>query len=208
MDKRRNLRSTNASTNGGASALTTPGRPLRADALRNREALVAVARDAFNASGQAVPLEDIARDAGVGIGTLYRHFPTREALVEAAYAAELDDVVLSATTLLDRLGPEPALRAWMRRYGQFSVMKRGIMDTLRVGWASGRIATPVTRERINNAIGAILAAGVADRSFRSDIAADDVTTMVLGVVLSTGPTAPLTQIERLFDVLVDGLLRR
>lgn len=188
--------------------MTFPGRPLRADALRNRETLVAVARAAFSASGQSVPLEDIARDAGVGIGTLYRHFPTREALVEVAYAAELDEVVSSAAKLLGELAPEPALRAWMRRYAEFSVMKRGIMDTLRAGWASGRIATPVTRERISSAIAGILAAGVTDGSLRSNIAADDVTTMVLGVVLSTGPTAPLSQIERLFDLLVDGLVRR
>ncbi len=188
--------------------MALPGRPLRADALRNRDALVAVARAAFSASSQTVPLEDIARDAGVGIGTLYRHFPTREALVEVAYAAELDDVVSSAATLLAELGPEPALRAWMRRYAGFSVMKRGIMDTLRVGWASGRIATPATRERVNSAIAEILTAGAADRSLRSDISADNVTTMVLGVVLSTGPAAPISLLERLFDLLVDGLVPR
>lgn len=167
-----------------------------------------MARAAFSRSSQAVPLEDIARSAGVGIGTLYRHFPTREALVEVAYAAELDDVVSSAATLLSELAPELALRAWMRRYAEFSVLKRGIMDTLRAGWASGRIATPATRQRINSAIAEVLAAGAADGSLRSDIAADDVTTMMLGVVLSTGPTAPLPQMERLFDVLVDGLRPR
>lgn len=188
--------------------MTGPGRPLRADALRNRDALVAVARGAFSASSQNVPLEDIARDAGVGIGTLYRHFPTREALVEVVYATELDDVVSSAATLLAQWGPERALRAWMRRYAGFSLMKRGIMDTLRAGWASGRIATPSTRERVSGALAEILRAGAADGSLRSDISAGDVTTMVLGVVLSTGPAAPITQLERLFDVLVDGLLPR
>ena len=65
--------------------MAVPGRPLRADALRNRDALVAVARTAFSTATRPVPLEDIARAAGVGIGTLYRHFPTREALVEAVY---------------------------------------------------------------------------------------------------------------------------
>ena len=184
------------------------GKPLRADALRNRDALVAVARVAFSTATEAVPLEDIARDAGVGIGTLYRHFPTREALVEVVYSAELDEVVQSASTLLGDLGPEPALRAWMRRYAEFSVMKRGIMDTLRAGWASGRIATPATRERINGAIGEILMAGAADRTLRSDVTADDVTTMILGVVLSTGPTAPRSQVHRLLNVLVDGLRPR
>ena len=188
--------------------MAVPGRPLRADALRNRDALVAVARTAFSTATRPVPLEDIARDAGVGIGTLYRHFPTREALVEVVYSAELDEVVSSAANLLSELTPAPALRAWMRRYAEFSVMKRGIMDTLRVGWASGRIATPATRERITGAIGEILTAGAADRTLRSDVAADDVTTMIIGIVLSTGPTAPLSQITRLFDVLVDGLLPR
>ena len=188
--------------------MTVPERPLRADALRNREALVAVARVAFSVSSQAVPLEDIARDAGVGIGTLYRHFPTREALVEFVYSAELDEVVTSASTLLCELAPEPALRAWIRRYAEFSVMKRGIVDTLRAGWASGRIATPATRERISGAIAEILTAGAADRTLRSDVSADDVTTMILGVVLSTGPTAPLSQMNRLMDLLVDGFLPR
>jgi AcrR family transcriptional regulator len=208
MDKRRNLRSSDSSTNGGASVLVVPEKPLRADALRNRDALVVVARDAFGTATGSVPLEDIARDAGVGIGTLYRHFPTREALVEVVYSAELDEVVSSAATLLSELAPEPALRAWMRRYAEFSLMKRGIIDTLRAGWASGRIATPATRERISGAIGEILAAGAADRTLRPDITADDVTTMILGVVLASGPTAPLSQMERLLEVLVDGLLPR
>lgn len=185
--------------------MTFPERPLRADALRNREALVAVARAAFSAGTHSVPLEDIARDAGVGIGTLYRHFPTREALVEVVYSTELEEVISSASTLLSNLAPEPALRAWMRRYLEFFVVKRGIMDTLRAGWTSGRIATPATRERITGAIGEILTAGVADRTLRSDVTADDVTTMILGIVLATGPTASLSQMERLLDVLVDGL---
>ena len=188
--------------------MPVPDRPLRADALRNREALVDVARESFSTATQVVPLEDIARDAGVGIGTLYRHFPTREALVEAVYSAELDEVVSSAAILLSELAPEPALRAWMRRYAEFSMMKRGMMDTLRAGWASGRIATPATRERISSAIGDILAAGAKAGTLRPDITAEDVTTMILGVVLATGPTAPLPQMQRLLDVLVDGLLPR
>ena len=188
--------------------MPVPGRPLRADALRNRVALVDVARESFSTATQVVPLEDIARDAGVGIGTLYRHFPTREALVEAVYSAELDEVVSSAAILLSELAAEPALRAWMRRYAVFSMMKRGIMDTLRAGWASGRIATPATRERISSAIGDILAAGAKAGTLRPDITAEDVTTMILGVVLAVGPTAPLSQIQRLLDVLVDGLLPR
>src|SRR6185312_1176153 len=115
------------------------GKSPRADATRNRDRLLQVAREAFAAADGPVSLEGVARAAGVGIGTLYRHFPTREALVEAVYAAELDDVTGSVAGLLERLPPDAALRAWMGRYAGFAAAKRGMVDTLRAGWASGRI---------------------------------------------------------------------
>jgi AcrR family transcriptional regulator len=117
-----------------------------------------VATSAFADADATVPLEDIARAAGVGIGTLYRHFPTREALVEAVYATELDEITRSAAVLLEQLPPDAALRAWMNRYAQFAELKRGLVDTLRAGWASGRLATPTTRERVTGAIATILTA--------------------------------------------------
>jgi len=180
-------------------------RPLRADAQRNRDHLVAVARGAFAAADGTVALERIAREADVGIGTLYRHFPTRESLVEAVYAAELDDVVASAQALLDESPPEIALRAWMNRYAAFVATKRGMFDTLRAGWTSGRIATPSTRERITAAIGTILAVGARTGSLRGDVAADDVTAMVLGVFLSTATGSTSEQVERLLDLVADAL---
>lgn len=183
-------------------------RPVRADAQRNRTALVTAAREAFAAADDAVPLEGVARSAGVGIGTLYRHFPTREALVEAVYAAELDDVTASVTELLARLPADEALRAWMDRYAQFATRKRGLIATLRAGWTSGRLTTPETRQRITAAIAAILDAGVSAGSLRADVEADDVTTLVLGVFLSTavaGPDTSSAQVGRLLDLLVDGL---
>ncbi|MYU36152.1 TetR family transcriptional regulator [Streptomyces sp. SID8358] len=181
------------------------GRPTRVDARRNRERLLAVARDAFAATGGKAPLDAIAREAGVGIGTLYRHFPTREALVEAIYASELDAVVTSAPALLSQFPPEAALRAWMDRYAAFFAAKRGISDTLRAGWASGAIATPATRERITAAIAVILDAGVRAGSLRADVEPDEVTMMLLGVFLSTtaGDSHELT--GRLLDLVVDAL---
>ncbi|MBN9099599.1 MAG: helix-turn-helix transcriptional regulator [Pseudonocardia sp.] len=163
-----------------------------------------MARAAFTAADDTVPLEGIARDAGVGIGTLYRHFPTRESLVEAVYAAELDDVVASAGDLLDRLAPDVALRAWMDRYAEFVATKRGMLDTLRAGWASGRLATPTTRERITGAIATILAAGAQAGSLRADVDPDDVTAMMLGVFLSTA-SGPSDQTRRLLDLVADAL---
>ncbi|CAB56660.1 TetR family transcriptional regulator [Streptomyces sp. SID7813] len=208
-------------TTGGSSALSPdqetsadPGRPdrpagaerpLRAHARRNREKLVAAARAAFTAADDTVPLDGIARAAGVGIGTLYRHFPTREALVEAVYAAELDDVTASASALLDTLPPERALRAWLERYAAFVATKRSILNTLHSGWASGRLVMPATRERITAAIGTMLAQGARAGSLRGDVAPDDVTAMLLGVFLSTAADDEPERTERLLDLVVDAL---
>lgn len=180
-------------------------RRLRPDAQRNREKLLAVARAAFAAADDSVPLESIAREAGVGIGTLYRHFPTREALVEAVYAAELDELTASAATLLDELPPEAALRAWMGRYAAFAVKKRGMINTLRTGWASGRIATPTTRQRVTAALATILAAGSRVGSLRGDVDPDDVTMLMLGAFLASGTDGASDQTARLLGLIVDAL---
>ncbi len=180
-------------------------RPVRSDARRNREKLVGVAQAAFAAADGPVALEAIAREAGVGIGTLYRHFPTREALVEAVYAAELDDVATSAPALLGQLPPEAALRAWLDRYAAFFQTKRGMGDVFRAGVASGRIATPVTRKRITGAIGTILTAGAAAGVFRADADPEDFTLIVLGIFLSTVDDRDPERIGRLLDLVVDAL---
>lgn len=191
---------------------TTPdvgaARPARADALRNRERLVAVARSAFAATDSSVALEGIAREAGVGIGTLYRHFPTREALVEAVYAAELDELVDSAPALLDEFEPDVALRLWLSRYAGFAARKRGIIDTLRAGWASGRLVTPATRERITAVLAGFITAGQGAGTLREDIEPDDVTAMLLGVFLSTATDTNPDRADRLLDLVVDGLRPR
>lgn len=182
-----------------------PQRPVRADARRNRDKLLAAAREAFAATPDAVPLDAIARAAGVGIGTLYRHFPTREALVEALYAAELDEVVASAHVLLEQLEPQAALRAWMTRYADFFKIKRGMSETLRAGWASGSIATPATRERVTATIAEILRRGARTGSLRSDVDPDDVTMMLLGIFLSTTAIDAPERVAPLLDLLVDAL---
>ncbi|MEU4522426.1 TetR/AcrR family transcriptional regulator [Amycolatopsis sp. NPDC024027] len=181
-----------------------PALPLRSDARRNRDKLVAAARAAFATADGTVALEAVAREAGVGIGTLYRHFATREALVEAVYAAELDDVTGNAAALLAELAPEQALRAWMDRYAAFVATKRGMGDVLRASVASGRIATPATRQRITAAIGAILDAGAKAGTLR---AADpeDVTLLLLGVFLSTVDERDPGRTGRMLDLILDAL---
>jgi AcrR family transcriptional regulator len=177
----------------------------RADAQRNRDKLIEVARAAYAAADGAVPLETIARDAGVGIGTLYRNFPTREALVEAVYAAELDDVTGSVPALLGQLPPDAALRAWMARYAAFVATKRAMAETLRAGWASGRIATPATRERITAAIATILASGAEAGSLRTDVDPQDIAVMLMGTLLATAGGDDPGQTGRLLDLVMDAL---
>lgn len=186
----------------------TGERPQRTDARRNRDHLIAVARSIFATADDTVSLESIARAAGLGIGTLYRHFPTREALVEAVYTAELDDVVAGAHVALDRLPADLALRDWLDRYAAFSTTKHGMIDTLRAGWASGRIATSSTRERVTGAVATILAAGAQSGTLRDDVQPDDVTAMLLGVFLSTAAGGFSDQTARLLDLMVDGLRPR
>ncbi|WP_328865920.1 TetR/AcrR family transcriptional regulator [Streptomyces sp. NBC_00304] len=214
------------STDPASPSPTPPGpgsgkkpRTPRADALRNRDKLVRVAGAAFAATEGPVSLEGIARDAGVGIGTLYRHFPTREALVEAVYAAELDDVAASAPALLRELPPDAALRAWIERYAAFIATKRGMADTLRAGWASGRIATPATGERVTAAIATILAAGAeagaeaeaeagaeaGAGALRADVEPGDVTVMLLGIFLVSAAAPTSEQTGRLIDLVMDAL---
>lgn len=180
-------------------------RAFRADAARNREKLLDAARAAFTAYGHTAPLDGIARDAGLGIGTLYRHFPTREALVEAVYAAELDDVTGSVPGLLGELEPADALRAWMHRYAAFVAAKRGMAEVLRAGWASGRIATADTRGRIEEAVGTLLARGAEAGTLRADVDADDLTTMLLGIFLTAAADDAREQADRLLDLVMDAL---
>lgn len=177
---------------------------VRADALRNRERLLASATAAFSAGGD-VSLEGIARAAGVGIGTLYRHFPSREALTEAVYRSELAEVAASAEQLLDRHPPAVALRRWMDRYAEFVAAKRGMAESLRVVLDSGAVELGDTRAAIVGAVERLLSAGLADGSLRADVRADDVVSSLLGISLASGSGE---QAQRMMDLLAAGLAAR
>ncbi|MFI5662599.1 TetR/AcrR family transcriptional regulator [Streptomyces sp. NPDC051684] len=183
-------------------------RPARADARRNRERLLAAARTAFTRDDTTVALEAIAREAGVGIGTLYRHFPTREALVEAVYSAELDAVTSAVEPLLGELPPHEALRAWLDRYADLVTAKRAMAGSLTLAPASGRGITANTRERLTASVAAFLDAGVRTGTLRGDVPADDVITMLLGVFLSTTTGDRGDRVRPLLDLVVDALRSR
>jgi AcrR family transcriptional regulator len=177
--------------------------PERSDARRNRERLLETAVAAFAVGDGPVSLEAIARGAGVGIGTLYRHFPTREALIEAVYRAELADVSASAAHLLKQHPPADALRRWMDRYAEFVAAKRGMAESLRAIFESGAVERNETRARIVAAVDSLLTAGAADGSLRGDVPADDVVTILLGISLAG---ASREQSKRMLDLLLDGLV--
>jgi AcrR family transcriptional regulator len=178
--------------------------PIRSDARRNREKLLAVATAAFaSAEGRPVSLESIARDAGVGIGTLYRHFPSREALVEAIYRAELAEVAAAAAKLLKRHPPRIALRRWMDRYASFVAAKRGMAESLHAIFDSGAMEPSQTRDSIVGAVDMFLRAGADDGSLRADVRADDVVSSLLGIFLVSGSPG---QTHRMLDLLVAGIV--
>ncbi len=178
---------------------------LRADAARNRERLVAAARDRFAVGDEDVSLESVAQAAGTGIATLYRHFPTREALVEAVYHAELDALAVEATLLLSAHPAFDALRTWMDRYTRFVATKHAMHDALRVALTSRASAASDTRVRIREAVACFLAAGAADGTIRGDVEPDDVTVSLAGLVLMTAATLDPAQRRRVLDLLMDGL---
>lgn len=177
---------------------------IRSDARRNREKLLEVATAAFS-QGRSVSLESIARDAGVGIGTLYRHFPNREALVEAIYRTELDEVAATAERLLKRHPPREALRRWMDRYASFVAAKRGMAESLQAIFASGAMQAGQTRDSIVGAVDLLLRAGADDGSLRPDIQADDVVSSLIGIFLASGSPE---QTARMLDLLVAGVAGR
>jgi AcrR family transcriptional regulator len=177
----------------------------RADAQRNRQRLVEAAREAFAAGGEKVTLEAVARAAGVGIGTLYRHFPTREALVEAVYRDHVGRLSASADELLASRPPDDALRAWMDRFADYMATKREMADALRAVIASGAVTSTQTREQLSAAVQTLLDAGVAAGTLRADVRAEDVVASTLGVFLVCVRPEQRTQAGRMLDLLMAGL---
>ncbi len=183
----------------------TDARPLRADARRNRDRLLDAAVRAFSRDRPDVTLDAIAKDAGVGIGTLYRHFPTREALIEAAYRNELARLCDAVAELLQAMPPDQALRAWMDRFVDYMTTKRGMAGALRAVIASGANPYAQSRDRLIAAITTLLRAAAAAGTIRPDTEPADVLAGLSGVSLAAGEPAQRDQARRLLDLLTDGL---
>lgn len=180
----------------------------RADAVRNRERVLEAAKAVFSAGGSEASLEAVARHAGVGIGTLYRHFPTREALYEAIYRREVEQLGDLAEQLQNAPDPVEALRRWLRANVEFVATKKGMVAALAL------VAHPSTElqaysfDRLTKAIGALLARAVAAGEIRADIGAEDVLRALIGMCYMHDQPGWQTTALRLLDVFVDGLRLR
>ncbi len=179
----------------------------RADAERNRARLLDTARAAFASADAPVTLERVARDAGVGIGTLYRHFPTREALVEALYRKELADLCAGASELLATQPPERALRAWMDRFADYVRAKQELAEVLRAAFATRSVSTSDARRQLTAAMQTILDTGIAAGTLRGDIRADDVVVMIVGIFSVSSAADGPEQLHRMLDLLMDAIRR-
>jgi AcrR family transcriptional regulator len=154
-------------------------RPHRADARRNFDALLAAARDAFNREGIDVPLEDIARQAGVGIGTLYRNFPTRSDLVEAVYVSEIEELLQAARDATER-EPWDALETWLRRFSGYVATKLAMLQGLNKDSDMFRACRAAMHDAANPLFERAQEAG----KVRRDTNLDDVLRLVSGVTAS------------------------
>ncbi|MGA7973280.1 MAG: TetR/AcrR family transcriptional regulator [Pseudolabrys sp.] len=184
--------------------MSTPPR-LRADGVKNKARIIAEAQRLFSTAEAKVSLEAIARAAGVGIGTLYRHFPTKEALVGAVYRSELDALDREADDLLSNRPPAEAMRRWMDSYAKFVVAKHAMHDALLIALAPRSTEGSEIRTRINATIAKFLSAGLSDGSIRGDFRPDDVTVLLAGSVFPAALSADREQIARVLDLLMAGL---
>jgi AcrR family transcriptional regulator len=179
-------------------------RPLRADARRNRDKLLSAATAAFAEDGEDVALEAVAARAGVGIGTLYRHFPNRDALLVAAYRHEVDALCAAAGEHLESLPADQALRAWVERFADYIATKRAMGDALRAAACDAPLFAN-TRARVLDALGLLLDAGAADGTLRADVEPRDVMRVINGIwYLPAGPDWR-DDVGRMLDLVIDGL---
>jgi AcrR family transcriptional regulator len=182
-----------------------PRRSLRVDAQRNREKILSAALHVFTEHGMDTTFERIAREADVGVATLYRNFPTREVLYEAVYRNELTRLCAAAPDLLNRLPSADALRAWMGRFIDYATSRIGMADALRSVIDAGGNPYAQAGPMMLDAVSLLLAAGVTAGMVRSDITAPDVLASLTGIALASGRPEQRDKAERLLDLLMDGL---
>jgi AcrR family transcriptional regulator len=187
---------------------TAAARKPRADSARNRQLLIDTAKQGFSDVGLNVSLEEIARRAGVGIGTLYRHFPSREAVVEAVYRREVEQLAEAVPQLLENSPAGEALHQWMHLFVDYIATKRMIAPSLAT--AAGRTSAlrATSAELITRAVSTLLKRAVASGDVRKDIDPSDLLRALVGVSYGNPDAGWEASARRLVDILMDGLRRK
>ena len=177
----------------------------RADAVRNRERVLEAAKAVFSAGGADASLEAVAKRAGVGIGTLYRHFPAREDLFEAVYRREVEQLGDFAEQLKAEPDAVEALRRWLRSNVEFVATKKGMLAALQLAAYGPTELHAYSFDRLTKAVGALLARAVAAGEIRADIGPEDVLRALIGMCYLHDQPGWQKSVLRLVDVFVDGL---
>ncbi len=179
-------------------------RPLRADAAKNRTRLIETAKAMFSEHGAEVGLEAIAKSAGVGIGTLYRHFPTRDKLIEAVYRTETQNLSEAASRLGETLPPVEALRAWLQLFVDLIATKQAISAALASMGGTTELYAESTA-MITAAIGSLVNRAVASGEIRLDIEPLDLLRALAGVAGTSSLPGWKESAKRLIDILIAGV---
>ena len=177
----------------------------RADAIRNRDRVLEAAKAVFNAGGPEASLEAVAKRAGVGIGTLYRHFPTRESLFEAVYRREVQQLGDLAEQLKNDAAPVDALRRWLRSNVEFVATKKGMVAALALAAYGKSELYAFTFDRLTKAVGTLLDRAVAAGEIRADISPEDLLRALIGMCYMHDQPGWQASVLRLVDVFIDGL---
>lgn len=179
-------------------------RPIRADAKRNLDALLVAAKEVFAISGVDAPVREIAKKAGFGVGTLYRHFPQRADLIAAVFRREVDACADAAHVLAEKHPPFEALALWMQRYAGFIATKRGLASVLHSGDPAFAALPGHFDKRLRPALQMLLDTAIAAGEARTDVEADDLLHAIARLCMATNDKKP-RQGEQMVALLTDGL---
>jgi AcrR family transcriptional regulator len=185
------------------TAQPVPRKP-RADAQRNRERILAVAKEAFTRLGADASLDEIAREAGVGPGTLYRHFPTRDALLEAVFRTEVEKLAAAAVRFAETLKPVDALRAWMLLFIDYVEAKHLIAPALKSVGGGPEKLYERNRAPIGQAMEALVKRGIESGDLRPDVVPFDLMRALVGVAYTASGVGWQESARRLVEILIAG----
>jgi AcrR family transcriptional regulator len=181
-------------------------RPMRADAVKNRKRILEAAEITFAEQGLSVPIDLVAERAGVGVGTLYRHFPTKEALFEAIVLTRIDGLIATATTYATAADPGQALFAFLREFAREASAKRDLFEALGAAGIDIKSHCHDEMEQLEIGVQVLLERAVASGGVRGDVTTKEVLGLVVGTCMATEPSGIASGLcEQMLDVVCDGL---